>query len=147
MMNLRYLKGISKRKTEDCHDFAAHVIVFIFRGIFSNLAYSFSYFIYWKWIYCRSVVPRCHCKVLEYLGFKVRAFTADGASPNRKFFKMVAKDVHENFFWIQNLFDKARKIYFISDVSHLLKTTRNYLENSDGNNTRHLHVSFIAIIE
>ena len=86
-------------------------------------------------------------KVSEYLGFKVRAFTADGASPNRKFFKMVAKDVHKNFFWIQNLFDKARKIYFISDVSHLLKTTRNYLENSDGNNTRHLHVSFIAIIE
>ena len=122
--------------------------VFKVRGIFSNLAYPFSYFAGNG--FTADQLYSCvieATKVSEYLGFKVRAFTADGASPNRKFFKMVAKDVHENFFWIQNLFDKARKIYFISDASHLLKTTRNYLENSDGNNTRHLHVSFIAIIE
>ena len=135
--------------SEDCHDFATHVILFMVRGIFSNLAYPFSYFA-GNGFTADQLYPCVieATKVLEYLGFKVRAFTADGASANRKFFKMVAEDVHENFFWTHDPFDKARKIYFISDVPHLLKTSRNCLENSHGkNNTRHFHISFIAIIE
>ena len=37
-------------------------------------------------------------QILEDLGFKVREFTADGASTNQKIFKMVTEDVHENLF-------------------------------------------------
>ena len=44
--------------------------------------------------------------------------------------------------------DKDRKIYFISDVPHLIKTTRNNLENSHGNtNTRNLHVCTYCVEE
>ena len=69
----------------------------MFRGIFSNLAYSFSYFAGFTVDQLYPCIIEA-TKVLEYLGFKFCAITADGASPNRKFFKMVAEDVHENFF-------------------------------------------------
>ena len=54
----------------------------------------------------------------------------DGASPNRKFFQLHSPDnsiIHS----IQNPFaSDDRKIYFISDPPHLIKTTRNTLANS-----------------
>ena len=69
------------------------------REIFSNLAYPFSYFAGIGFT-ADHLYPRVTeaTKVLEYLEFKACAFTADGASPNRNFFKMVAEDVHETFF-------------------------------------------------
>ena len=40
-----------------------------------------------------------------------------------------------------NPHDKSRKIYFMSDVPHLLKTTGNCLKNSHWKkNTRNMHV-------
>ena len=69
------------------------------RGIFSNLAYPSSYFD--GTVFTADQLYPCvieATKVMEYLGFKVRAFIADGASPNGNFFKIVAEDVHENFF-------------------------------------------------
>ena len=49
--------------------------------------------------------------------------------------------------WTWNPFDKSRKIFFISDVPHLLKTTRNNLENSLFNrNSRNLHVSTVLLV-
>lgn len=45
----------------------------------------------------------------------------DGASPNRKFFRMNA--VEDNCTWY--VFDVNRKIFIFFDVPHLLKTTRN----------------------
>ena len=45
-------------------------------------------------------------------------------------------------YWTYNPWALLRKIYFIFDVPHLIKTTRNNIENLHGNlNTRNLMVS------
>ena len=59
------------------------------------------------------------------------AFACDGATPNRKFFKM-----HGNgsklIYKTPNIYsdDPGGEIYFFADVPHLLKTTRNCWSNS-----------------
>ena len=74
--------------------------------------------------------------------FSVRAYVCDGTSPNRKFFKLIAAGSYDDFYWAWNPVEKRKKIYMISDAPHLLKTTRNCLENSCWNKkTRNLHVS------
>ena len=75
----------------------------------------------------------------------------DGASPNRRFYRIHELADGENkspdgvVYWIYNRFDKRRKIYLFCDVPHLLKTIRNNFENSHGhNNTRNLMVSELS---
>ena len=82
-------------------------------------------------------------RILECVGFKVRAWVCDGASPTRKFFKSNHLELEAGIVYLAiNRFELSRKIYFMSDVPHLLKTTRNDLENSHGNlKTRNLFVS------
>ena len=75
------------------------------------------------------------------VGLKVVAVMCDGASSNRKYFKMhfsltEEEDINSNVdvtYRTDNLFadvgDK-RFIYFISDVPHLIKTARNNLSHS-----------------
>ena len=57
----------------------------------------------------------------------------DGASPNRKFFKMHSKidgsGKHDVTYRTTNLYDRSRFIWFFSDYPHLMKTSRNWLEN------------------
>ena len=76
--------------------------------------------------------------------------TAEGASPNRKLFKMhqASKKPSEIVYKTPNPYSlDGQDIYFISDVPHLIKTTRNCWSNSFGHsNTRALWVSiFIAV--
>jgi len=113
------------------------------RGIFTNLAYPFGYYastglsgdqlkpLIWE-----------ATRILELIGFNVRAWTSDGASQNRECFDINAAG--EDCYFTENPFSAdQRKIYFFSDVSHLIKTTRNNLENSHGNNnTKALHVRY-----
>jgi len=66
---------------------------------------------------------------------KVLAVTCDGASTNRKMFKMHFKmNVDQNnqdvVYKTKNLIRPDRFIYFIADQPHLLKTARNCLANS-----------------
>ena len=86
-------------------------------------------------------------QALESIGFLVHALVSDGALPNRKpYKKMVQRDEH--MFYILNPFDRSRCIYFVSDVSHLRKTTRNCFENSCWNiQTRNLHVSLEFLLQ
>ena len=73
---------------------------------------------------------------------KVVAVICDGASPDRKLFKMhfpvtneddMNPDVVVTYKTI-NLFSKGKRfIYLISDVPHLIKTARNCLSNSGSN--------------
>ena len=122
---------------------ATHVIVYMVWGLFTNLCYSFSYFA--STGFTSAQLDPCTMEatqVLESLGFLVRALVSDGASPNRKFNDIVSESV-DSFYFTQNPFDRRRRIYLISDVPHLLKTTRNCFENSCWNkNTRNLHVCF-----
>ena len=83
-------------------------------------------------------------RVLESIGFKVRNWVCDVAAPNRRFFLIngLEEEKRGRQYWTVNRYASKGKIFFISDVPHLLKTTRNNLENSHGNiNTINLHVS------
>nr|XP_054763556.1 uncharacterized protein LOC129270179 [Lytechinus pictus] len=72
---------------------------------------------------------------LECAGLKVRGVTSDGASMNRKFYKMCGDQHHLTV----HPLNFERPIYFFCDVPHLIKTTRNNLENSGfGRRSRNL---------
>ncbi|KAK3915658.1 Transposable element P transposase [Frankliniella fusca] len=78
---------------------------------------------------------------LERSGIAVIAFTSDGSSVNRAFLKKnTPATIHESgiTFDTLNKAAKERKVYFIADVPHLLKTIRNCLLNSrwDGKKSR-----------
>ena len=126
---------------------AKYVIVFMVRGIFSNLQYAFGHFAS-EGFDSDQIFPCAleAIRILESIGLCVRAITADGASPNRKSFNLHKLENQENVkdgvvYWTYP-WAPLRKIYLICDVPHLIKTTRNNVENSHGNlNTRNLMVS------
>ena len=61
-------------------------------------------------------------RILECIGFKVRAWVCDGASPNRKIFKINHLEQEAGIMYSTvNRFEPSRNIYFISDVPHPLK--------------------------
>lgn len=119
-------------------DFATHVLVYMVRGIFTSLIYPFGYFgtqgATGAQLYpCTMEAIR----VLHSIDLEVRAVVSDGASPNRKLFKILTG---QEEYWGINP-HSLRKLYVIADGPHLIKTTRNCVENSKWNrNTRHLHV-------
>ena len=126
--------------------FASYVNVFMVRGICSNLCYTFGYHASLGFTASQLVPLVWEANhILECIGFKVRAWVCDGASPNRKCFKINSVGADGNWMW--SLFDPQRKVFFMSDVPHLLKTTRNNIENSHANlDSRNLHVSFVFYI-
>ena len=80
--------------------------------------------------------------IIESIGLKVWVLTSDEATPNWKFFDMLTVEEEDNKYWTTNPHDESRKIYYMSDVPHLLSTTRKCLENSHWNkNTRIMHVT------
>ena len=110
---------------------ATYMLAFMIRGLFTNLEFVFAQFptngvtgdslfpIVWEAI-----------RNIEECGLKVIVVTADGASPNRKFFKMhqASKKSGEIVYKTPNPYSlDSRDIYFMSDVPHLIKTTRNLL--------------------
>ncbi|XP_057290356.1 uncharacterized protein LOC130613056 [Hydractinia symbiolongicarpus] len=133
--------------SENDRHFASYVIVFMVRGIVSSLVYPFGYFA--SLGFTSDQLYPCVWEatyVLEAIGFYVRAFISDGASPNRKFYKIMVTPDIGNTYWTNNLLSLDRKIFFISDVPHLIKTTRNCFENSHGNNnTRNLFLDHMDI--
>ena len=125
-------------------ELATHVLSVMVRGIFSPLHTSIGYFptstasgdqlynIIWDGV-----------ETLHTVGFRVRAFIADGASTNRKFFKMHSSDRHRLTYATRNRYShESRDVFFICDAPHLMKTIRNNWENSGCNSkTRTLMVS------
>ena len=66
-------------------------------------------------------------RILEtsIVNLKVLFITCDGASANQKFFN-IHGEVNEFIHYTENPYSvDDRKIYFISDVPHLIKTTIN----------------------
>lgn len=81
---------------------------------------------------------------LEAREFKVLCITADGASPNRKFFRMhySKKDPETFFYKSHNIYSlDNRWLYFASDPPHLIKTVRNCWSHSGKDGTRHMKVN------
>ena len=126
---------------------ASHLLTLMVRGVFFNLDFPLAHFgtdnitaselfpIVWEGV-----------RHLENSGFKVIGITADGASPNRKFFRMHKEADESCTYKTKNPYadNEDRDIYFFSDPPHLIKTARNCLSHSYGHGyTRKLWVMYL----
>ncbi|VDI32518.1 Hypothetical predicted protein [Mytilus galloprovincialis] len=133
--------GRQCNEKEEKIELATHMLTFMVKGIFSSVESVFAYYpctgfnsyqLYW--------VVWDAIGNLEIVGFRVRAIVCDGATPNRKLYRLHSTAVNQGVCnYITNLYFPERRIYFFCDVPHLLKTTRNNLENSNWHKTRNLH--------
>jgi hypothetical protein len=115
---------------------ATHALVFLVRGLCTDLKHVIAYYftgdvtsyqlmpMFWKAV-----------SVLELsLNLWVCAAVNDGASPNRKFFRLhsnLAKDMRCDIAYKTiNVFAMLHFIYFFADSPHLMKTARNCLYSS-----------------
>lgn len=85
------------------------------------------------------------------MSLKIRALVSDGASLNRKFYRMHAQvgvPVEQGpVYSTPHPYDPERQMYFTCDPPHLIKTARNNFENSGWHNrTRLLEVSLTVVI-
>ena len=131
---------------------ATHVLVFLVKSVVNPLSYSFATFatdgitayqimsIFWQAV-----------KYLEKNNLKVIAATGDGASQNRKSFRMhkhlVGDSDTEIVYRAKNIYTKEmRFIYFCADVPYLMKTVRNCLFLSgSGRGTRYMWNGFFLL--
>lgn len=125
---------------------ATHALVFLIRGLCTELKFVLAHFatcgitsvqlmpIFWEAI----CILELECNLW------VIATTSDGASPNRRFYRMhkaLDGGAAENDICYRtiNFYAPNRFIYFIADVPHLIKTTRNCLKSSgSGSCTRYM---------
>lgn len=141
-----HLQAYGNLLTNSKPKLATHIVVFMVRGLFSNLKFSYAQFpctsLNAHTIYALAWECVSH---LEIMGFKVLAFTADGASCNRKFFKMHKTEPKSIPYKTANIYaDEDRPIFFFSDPPHLMKTVRNCWSNSFAHSyARKLWVKFI----
>ena len=83
-------------------------------------------------------------RLLE-VGIHVLCLVCDGGKPNRRFFRNhLSKEGTRNgiVYKVRNMYDPTKFVYFMSDVPHLIKTTRNCWANSCSQGTRYLWVSY-----
>ena len=109
------------------------MLVFMVSGLLSDLQFPYVQFptdsITADQLY--SLVWEC-VRHLEAIEFKVLAITCDGASPNRKFFRLHDKP-SKLVYKTANVYSAdSRPLFFLSDVPHLIKTVRNCWANSFG---------------
>ena len=121
-------------KNESNNEVATHMLTFMIRGIFSNLNFPYAHFPS-EGATADQIFPLAWdaVKNLEECGFKVMVMTCDGASSNRKFFRMHSTQNRKGkvTYHTRNPYSQdSRDIYFMCDVPHLIKTTRNCWSNS-----------------
>ena len=81
--------GDSTASSDPDRQLAQYVIVFMVRGIFSPLCKAIGHYV--SSGFTSDQIYPCAweaIRILESIGLKVRAIVADGASPNRKFFRI-----------------------------------------------------------
>ena len=123
------------------------MLAFMVRGIFSGLEFPYAHFPT-KGATGEELFPIVWDGVrnLEESGLRVMVITCNGASLERKFFKIhtTSKQTGTVTYETKNSPD-GREVYFMSDVPHLMKTTCNCWSNSFGHShTRALWVSDIT---
>ncbi|XP_022110829.1 uncharacterized protein LOC110990245 [Acanthaster planci] len=122
-------------------DTATHVLVLMVRGIFMSLHTPVGYYPT-VGVTSHQLFPCLWEAILhlEVAGWKVRALVSDGASPHRKFYHLHQDrgSSDEVVYFTPNPFDTTRRIHFVCDVPHLIKTTRNNFENSSYHNKTRL---------
>ena len=117
---------------------ATHILVLMVRGVFFKLQFPYAHFAT-NGVTGDLLFPIVWEAIRQIVGLKVIFITADGASPNRKFFRM-HKGSSDKFpiYKTVNRYSglEKRPLYFFSDPSHLIKTARNCWSHSDWNGTR-----------
>ena len=115
---------------------ASHALVFYVRGLCTELKFSLAYFAT-DGITSYQLMPlfwNAICVLELTCNLWVIASTSDGASPNRRLYRM-HKLLDSNAetdvcYRTVNLYAPYRFIYFFSDAPHLMKTTRNCVYSS-----------------
>ena len=121
---------------EKVDEIATHALAFLVRGVCTELKFCLAHFatigvtaaqllpLFWEAV----------CILESSCNFWVVAATSDGASPNRRFYRIhkpldgdVEKDV---CYRTMNPYAPHLFVYFFSDAPHLVKTTRNCLPHS-----------------
>lgn len=130
------------------NEVASHVLVYLVRGVVNPFKFSFANFattsatsqqlfaVFWKAV----SILQLKCQL------KVNAVTCDGASANRRFYRMHSylldeAQESEMVYKTVNIFadDQApRYIYFFADPPHLIKTARNCMYKSGGQKSSRL---------
>ena len=122
---LQFEKSVSAEEQQE-HKLAKTMLVLMVRGLFSSLCFPYAQF-------ASSTITKSDLFIdpvweavmrLECLGLKVLYITADGATSNRRFFKLHNPSsplVHKT----ENPYDPDRFVYFFSNPPHLLTTARN----------------------
>ena len=131
------------RRCEDTKspEMASHVLVLMARSICSSYCRPIAYFA----TEGATADQLYHIvmqgiEFLEHFGFSVRGLVSDGATPNRALYKLLTSASSDSHFFVNPF--TGMPVYLFSDVPHLVKTTRNNMENSGFNrNTRNLKVS------
>ena len=106
---------------------ATHMLVLMVQGIFTGLRFPYVYFPTAN-ITCEQLFNLLWEGIerLEHKGFKVLVVSADGAASNRKLFRMHGENTGTSPYnptYKPTL--TTNDHFFMSDVLHLLKTTRN----------------------
>ena len=81
---------------------------------------------------------------LQEIALQVDCIVCDGGKPNRKFIHdhISEEGVRDGVVYkVRNMYDPTKFIYFMTDVPHLMKTTRNCWANSHSQGSRYLTVS------
>ena len=128
--------------SRDTEEFASHILVFLVRSVVNPLKFSLANFAtnnatstqLFPWLWKAVGILEENCKL------KVVGVTCDGASSNRRMFRMHLAmtrddDINEDVdvtYRTRNVFAEGdeRYIYMINDDPHLQKTARNCLANS-----------------
>lgn len=129
---------------EKSDEIATHALAFLVRGVCTELKFCLAHFattgvtaaqlmpLFWEAV--GILETTCNLWVI--------ATTSDGASPNRRFYrlhKQLDGDDGDVCNRTVNLYAPHRFIYFFSDAPHLIKTTRNCLLHSgSGTCTRYM---------
>ena len=115
----------------------ANSMVLMVQGLFSKLTFPYAQFACCKLSADLLVDPVWEAiSRLERQGFRVLSLTCDGASTNRRLWKLHRdSDGKEVTYKVNNIFAPKgmRPLYFISDPPHLLKTARNCWWNNKRN--------------
>eukprot|EP00731_Ephydatia_muelleri_P018846 Em0011g886a len=110
---------------EETKDLATSMLVIMVRGLFNRFCFPYAQFATTSLTGDQLIDPIWSAVArLERCGFNVLGITADGASSNRRFFKIHEKQSHLDT-KIVNPHAPERSIFFFSDPPHLIKTVRN----------------------
>ena len=131
-LNTAIERGLSENVSKPTDNIATHVLAYIIQGLKEHL--NFPMAIYATKTASSTVLYHTMWDCVfaaEQCGFRVRVLVSDGATSNRKLMKIHKDDYPEDLVTYRCLNKYAdRPLYFVSDVPHLLKTTRNAWENS-----------------